>query len=130
SAQEIYYNAYYRPTNYRFADVLRSIDTMKKHGRFVSINYFILPGFTDSEPEYQALCQLIARHKPDFIQLRNLNIDPEKYLTVIGAEQLAVTDGIRHWLGRLQKRFPKLHFGYFNPQVIDGKLWSKGRKDG
>ncbi len=117
SAQEQCYNAYYRPTNYQFADVMRSIDTMKKYDRFVSLNYFILPGFTDSEPEYNALCQLVENHQPDFIQLRNLNIDPERYMVQMGAEKLPVSDGIRPWLNRLKKRFPKLRFGYFNPQV-------------
>ncbi len=117
SAQEKYYNAYYRPTNYRFKDVMRSIDTMKQHGRFVSLNYFVLPGFTDSQAEYKALCRLIENHQPDLIQLRNLNIDPEKYLADIGADALPVSDGIRPWLMRLKKRFPKLRFGYFNPQI-------------
>lgn len=115
SAQEIYYNRYYRPQNYSFADVMRSIDVMKENGRFVSLNYFILPGFTDSEQEFTALSQLLRTHRPDFIQLRNLNIDPEWYLRSLSFPEKAQALGIRRWLSRLREEFPVLRFGYFNP---------------
>lgn len=117
SAQESCYKAYYRPAHYHFADVMRSIDVMKKANRFVSLNYFILPGFTDSPAESKALTRLIEQHRPDFIQLRNLNIDPEKYRKLVLTDDLPVTDGIRSWLLQLKARFPALRFGYFNPQV-------------
>jgi pyruvate-formate lyase-activating enzyme len=117
SARSDCYNAYYRPRNYSFQDVLRSIDAMKAAGRFVSINYFVLPGFTDSEPEFIALCDLIEKHGPDFIQLRNLNMDPEWYLDSLPLPQQPHTLGIRPWLERLKATFPGLRFGYFNPQV-------------
>jgi wyosine [tRNA(Phe)-imidazoG37] synthetase (radical SAM superfamily) len=116
SAQENYYNLYYRPRNYCFSDVMRSIDVMKENGRFVSLNYFILPGFTDSEQEFTALCRLLRTHRPDFIQLRNLNIDPEWYLRSLSFPNDAQTLGIRRWLRRIREEFPLLRFGYFNPQ--------------
>jgi wyosine [tRNA(Phe)-imidazoG37] synthetase (radical SAM superfamily) len=115
SAQEVYYNCYYRPQNYTFADVMRSIDVMKENDRFVSLNYFILPGFTDSEQEFTALCHLLRTHRPDFIQLRNLNIDPEWYLKSLSFPEKAQALGIRRWLSRLHEEFPLLRFGYFNP---------------
>ncbi len=115
SAQEIYYNRYYRPQNYTFADVMRSIDVMKDNGRFVSLNYFILPGFTDSEQEFNALCHLLRTHRPEFIQLRNLNIDPEWYLKSLSFPAKVQALGIRRWLSRLHEEFPLLRFGYFNP---------------
>lgn len=117
SAQEEYYHRYYRPKNYSFAKVIQSIDVMKENGRFVSLNYFILPGFTDSIPEFDALCTLIRRHHPDFIQLRNLNMDPEWYLKSLAVPQDTQALGIRQWRDRLQQEFPTLGFGYFNPQV-------------
>lgn len=120
SAQEIYYTRYYRPRHYRFDDVLRSIDIMKENGRFVSLNYFILPGFTDSEPETAALCRLIESHRPDFLQLRNLNIDPQWYLQHLEFPSNADSLGIRPWLKRLKGAYPWLRFGYFNPQVTPG----------
>lgn len=117
SAQKSCYHAYYRPKNYHFTDVLHSIDIMKQYERFVSLNYFIMPGFTDSPIESAALYQLIENHHPDFIQLRNLNIDPEKYLEALPTGSLPVTDGIRFWLSQLKTKFPALRFGYFNPQL-------------
>ena len=117
SAQEAYYTRYYRPMHYRFADVLRSIDVMKTNGRFVSLNYFIQPGFTDSDPEYRALARLLAQHRPDFLQLRNLNIDPLWYLRQLEVPATLPAVGVRGWLTRLKSDFPWLRFGYFNPQV-------------
>ncbi|GAB6192821.1 radical SAM protein [Desulfocastanea catecholica] len=117
SAQEEYYTPYYRPKNYTFTDVMKSIDVMKENGRFVSLNYFILPGFTDSVQEFAALGNLIRTHHPDFIQLRNLNMDPEWYLRSLAIAEDTQTLGIRHWFNLLQQEFPSLRFGYFNPQV-------------
>lgn len=122
SAQETFYNRYYRPQNYSFTDVMRSIDVMKDNGRFVSLNYFILPGFTDSEQEFTALCQLLRSHRPDFIQLRNLNIDPEWYLQSLSFPTDALALGVRHWLARIREEFPLLRFGYFNPHKPDVTL--------
>lgn len=115
SAQEVYYSKYYRPNGYSFADVLTSICLMKEAGRFVSLNYFILPGVTDSPREYEALCNLITSCQPDFIQLRNLNMDPEWYLRTLDFPQQEPAMGIRPWLAALKKQFPTLQFGYFNP---------------
>lgn len=117
SAQSHYYNSYYRPKNYNFADVTKSIDVMKENGRFVSLNYFILPGFSDSVQEFDALCTLIRDHHPDFLQLRNLNMDPEWYLDSLALPRDTQTLGIRQWFHLLQKEFATLRFGYFNPQV-------------
>ncbi|SDP53486.1 radical SAM protein [Desulforhopalus singaporensis] len=117
SAQAEYYSRYYRPKNYYFSDVLQSIDRMKDAGGFVSLNYFILPGFSDSEPEFDALCTLIRNHSPDLIQLRNLNMDPEWYLDTLNLPEKTHAFGIRQWHHLLQIEFPRLRFGYFNPQV-------------
>ena len=117
SAQQDYYNLYFRPRNYNFSDVMKSIDAMKHNGRFVSLNYFVLPGFTDSVQEFEAFCTLVKNHKPDFIQLRNLNIDPEFYRSSLALSKDAQTFGIRQWLSLLKNEFPQLRFGYFNPQV-------------
>jgi wyosine [tRNA(Phe)-imidazoG37] synthetase (radical SAM superfamily) len=117
SAQQEYYTRYFRPKNYCFSDVIESIDVMKDNGRFVSLNYFVLPGFTDSVHEFEALCTLVRLHHPDFIQLRNLNIDPEWYQKSLVLSKETKTLGIQQWFKLLQKEFPTLRFGYFNPQV-------------
>lgn len=117
SAQEKYYNLYYRPRNYTFADVKKSIDVMKDHGRFVSLNYFVFPGLTDSEAEFDALCDLLEHHNPDFIQLRNFNMDPEKYTKALGLHKNTKCMGVKNMVSQLKKAYPSLLFGYFNPQV-------------
>jgi wyosine [tRNA(Phe)-imidazoG37] synthetase (radical SAM superfamily) len=117
SAQQKYYKSYFRPKNFTFSDVMKSIDVMKENDRFVSLNYFVLPGFTDSVQEFEAFRTLIQQHKPDFIQLRNLNMDPEWYLKSMALSKDSQTLGIRQWFDLLQKDFPALRFGYFNPQV-------------
>ena len=48
SAQEKYYSRYYKPQGYKFNDVLKSIKIAKGAGGFVSLNYLVIPGFTDS----------------------------------------------------------------------------------
>ncbi len=118
SAQEERHNLYYRPNGYNFSDVKQSIRVMKDAGKFVSLNYFILPGFTDSEQEFTALLDFIQELSPDFIQLRNLNMDPEWYLSTIQFfPEKNTLLGIRAWYQRLQNHFPELRFGYFNPSL-------------
>jgi len=117
SAREECHTRYYRPVNFSLADVLKSIDIMKQAGKFVSLNYFILPGFTDDPDEFAALCNLLETHRPDLIQLRNLNMDPDWYLETIEYQPRQPPIGIRNWLDQLKKLFPLLRFGYFNPPL-------------
>lgn len=117
SVQEDFYTSYYRPKGYSFADVKASIKTMKDHGKFVSLNYFIQPGITDSMKEFSELCRFIETLGPDLIQLRNLNMDPELYLRTLGATNDGEKLGLRRWLAELKTAFPQLRLGYFNPSL-------------
>nr|WP_321466296.1 radical SAM protein [uncultured Desulfobulbus sp.] len=117
SAQLEKHRLYYRPKGFSLEDVCQSIAVMKRHGRHVSLNYFILPGFTDDPNEFEALATLIERFRPDFIQLRNLNMDPEYYLQVIEHAPAQPPLGILNWLRQLKARFPFLGFGYYNPPL-------------
>ena len=117
SARDSCHARYYRPVNFTFADVLAAIDVMKKAQKFVSLNYFILPGFTDDPDEFAALCSLIEKHQPDLIQLRNLNMDPDWYLETVKYAPGAPPMGMRTWLAELKRLFPQLRFGYFNPSL-------------
>ena len=117
SARESCHTSYYRPVNFSFADVLKSIDAMKQADKFVSLNYFILPGFTDDPDEFAALCKLIDDHQPDLIQLRNLNMDPDWYLDTVKYRPNQTPMGISTWLAELKGLFPALRFGYFNPSL-------------
>ena len=117
SAQHQYHTNYYRPQGFSLADVLESIQVMKEAGGFVSLNYFILPGVTDSLEEYTALRHLLHTHQPDRIQLRNLNMDPEWYLRTIQFHTSSPSLGMRHWLTKIKQEFPKLQLGYYNPSI-------------
>jgi wyosine [tRNA(Phe)-imidazoG37] synthetase (radical SAM superfamily) len=117
SARPEMHHRYYRPSGFSFAEVRQTIEVMKKHHRHVSLNYFILPGFTDDPDEYAALCELIESCKPDLIQLRNLNMDPEHYLQAVGHAPVKPALGMLRWLNLLREQFPQLKFGYFNPAL-------------
>ena len=122
SARKQFYKQYYRPGGYEFNDVLESISVMKKHAKFVSLNYFIMPGFTDDPEEAEAFAGLIDRYRPDLIQLRNLNIDPDWYFDEMKPISKKEPLGIHNWLNQLKNRFPYLKFGYFNPCLRQGKV--------
>lgn len=117
SAQKSYHQNYYRPQGFSLDDVLQSIRVMKDAGGFVSLNYFILPGFTDSPEEFDSLCTLLHSYGPDRIQLRNLNMDPEWYLRSIEPNNLVNSMGMRHWLKKIIHTFPQLQLGYYNPSI-------------
>jgi pyruvate-formate lyase-activating enzyme len=120
SCRRPYYHSYYRPKGYGLETVKTSIRIMKSLGGFVSLNYFVLPGFTDERAEMEALSRLVSETGVDLIQMRNLNIDPEWYLERIGFEPDGETVGIRRFLQILGERFPDLRFGYFNPCLDPG----------
>ncbi|MBN2552392.1 MAG: radical SAM protein [Spirochaetales bacterium] len=120
SCRRSYYQNYYRPKGYSLETVKASIRVMKSLGGFVSLNYFVLPGFTDERAELEALSELVADTGIDLIQMRNLNIDPEWYLEKIGFEPEGESVGILRMLQILEQRFPDLRFGYFNPCLDPG----------
>jgi len=115
SAREEYHRRYYRSAAFGLAEIEASAKAMKAAGRFVSLNYFVLPGFTDDPAEFEALCGLVERCRVDLVQLRNLNLDPEHYLRTIGFRSAGPPLGIRRWLRELRRRFPRLRTGYYNP---------------
>lgn len=123
SAEPALYEAYYRPKSYGFDAVRESIARAKAGGLFVSLNFLFFPGISDTEAELAALTALIDEHKVDFVQLRNLNLDPELYLSVAkGSGAMAdparsASMGLKNFRKRLRKACPWLRFGYFNPYL-------------
>ncbi|MFA4982143.1 MAG: radical SAM protein [Candidatus Omnitrophota bacterium] len=116
SARPEYYTAYYKPAGYNFNDVIRSIDIAKKKNHFVSINYLTMPGFSDSNDEFQALKRLIKTYCIDMIQWRNLNFDPIFYFRKMKIKTDASRlIGIKEEVETLKNDFPGLMMGYFNP---------------
>jgi pyruvate-formate lyase-activating enzyme len=116
SVQKKTYTAYFRPKSYTWEDVLKSIDTARTLGRFVSINYLNCPGFTDSENEAAALFEFIRDHDINMIQWRNLNYDPRLYIDTMEAVSPGGKPlGMAALIQSLKQTFPKLIHGYFNP---------------
>jgi len=115
SAREEYYTKYYKPKDYSFSDILKSIKEAKKRNGFVSLNYLTMPGFTDSLDEICAFKKLVEKSRIDMIQWRNLNYDPLRYFEElkisVKAEDMF---GVKEMIGSLKKEFPKLKMGYFN----------------
>ncbi|MFC4769429.1 radical SAM protein [Effusibacillus consociatus] len=83
SAIPEHYNAYYRPRGYGVEDVAASARYAADKGVYTSINYLVFPGVTDREEEMEAMIEFINTNGIRLIQMRNLNIDPEYYLSNI-----------------------------------------------
>jgi len=115
SVRKVYYEAYYQPKNYSFEDVLTTISLGEKFNKWVSINYFVFPGFTDDIEEFNALQTLLKKHRINMIQWRNFNIDPDLYLTKLNINSLTTCIGIKNVIDSIKKLFPRIYFGYFNP---------------
>ena len=117
SVRKRIYEAYYRPNNYVFEDIVESIKVVRRHGGWASINYFVFPGMTDSVEEYEALRMLIRETDLSMIQWRNFNIDPDWYLGKIGVTDTGEHLGIKQLQELIREEFPDLKFGYFNPPM-------------
>lgn len=116
SAREEYYTRYYKPKGYSFGDVIRSIKIVKRMGGFVSINYLVMPGFTDSQGEYNAFRRLVKRNNIDMVQWRNLNFDPIRYFRDLKISvKRSKIFGMKDIIYSLKKELPGLMMGYFNP---------------
>jgi pyruvate-formate lyase-activating enzyme len=119
SARPDFYERYYQPRGYSFEDLKDCVRAIKAAGGFASLNYFVLPGFSDQPEEADALIDFVAETGADLIQMRNFNIDPEWYLAHVRHRSPARPEerplGIRVMMQRLNERFPALRFGYYNP---------------
>jgi pyruvate-formate lyase-activating enzyme len=117
SARKSIYEAYYRPNNYSFEDIVESLRIVREHGGWASINYFVFPGMTDSVEEYEALRKLIRKTGLTMIQWRNFNIDPDWYLGRIGVTETGEFMGVGQLMELIHEEFPEVRFGYFNPPM-------------
>ena len=130
SPRRAIYEAYYRPANYDWEDVVESLQVMKRHDRFRSINYLVFPGVTDTEEELEAMFEFVARTDLELVQMRNLNIDPELYAELLPDGSVHEGMGIARFMDRLRERFPHLQYGYFNPTRELYAKWRERRVDG
>ena len=117
SARKHVYENYYRPNNYTFEDIVQSLQVVRDHQGWTSINYFVFPGITDTVEEYEALRTLILATELRMIQWRNFNIDPDWYLGRMQLIESGEILGIKQVMELLKDEFPMLKFGYFNPPI-------------
>jgi pyruvate-formate lyase-activating enzyme len=116
SAQPALYEAYYRPRDYGFDQVVESVMLSRRLGLYTMINYLVFPGITDQPEEVEALKGLIDKTGVNFIHYKNLNIDPEFYLEEM-PRQKGEGVGMKRMAGILEETFPELQLGYFNQPV-------------
>ncbi len=120
SCRPEFYERYYRPRGYAFDDLVRSGRAVAEAGGTVSLNYFMFPGLTDTDEEFEALGAMIDAAGVAVIQMRNLNLDPDLYVEQLGLpSSLAPGFGIDRWMRRVRRAFPRVRFGYFNPAPED-----------
>jgi molybdenum cofactor biosynthesis enzyme MoaA len=105
SALDDHYNAYYKPRGYTLQHVEKSIRYATDHGVLTSINYLVFPGVTDREEEMEAMIEFVRRSGLRYIQFRNLNIDPDSYLSIIPKAQGDIF-GMRKMLEIFQQELP------------------------
>jgi pyruvate-formate lyase-activating enzyme len=112
SAIDEHYNAYYRPRGYTLANVEKSLRYAADHGVYTSINYLVFPGVTDREEEVEAMIDFVRRTGLKLIQLRNLNIDPEKYLELI-PEAKGAAIGMKQMIEVYRQELPEVSIGSY-----------------
>lgn len=117
SARKHIYEAYYRPNNYSFEDIVESLKVVRSYNGWTSINYFVFPGMTDSIEEYEALRKLIKDTQLNMIQWRNFNIDPDWYMGKISAYETGECMGVKQLMELIHEEFPEVKYGYFNPPM-------------
>lgn len=107
------YERHFCPQNYKFEDVVKSIDVSIEKGGFVSLNYLHMPGLNDRESELEALFKFLDKHPVNMIQLRNLNVDPDHYLEIMEIPPGRAV-GTKQFIERLKKQFPDVKIGNFS----------------
>lgn len=116
SLRPVCYNAYFNPVGYTFDDVMAGIRLALERGKFVSLNYFSLAGFTDSEREHAALMAFLDEYPVHMIQWRNLNFDPRLYWDIMDKAEFGGRPlGMQTVLDNVKAAHPHMIFGYFNP---------------
>ncbi|GAB7140245.1 radical SAM protein [Deferribacterales bacterium RsTz2092] len=113
SVVESTYNAYYRPTTYKFADVCKSISIANEARCYVALNLLTMPGVNDRRSEVEALVKFLSKYNVGLIQTRNLNID---IALLEDALKLPVDEvlGIKNMLKAIKLEHKNIKFGYFN----------------
>lgn len=110
------YEAYYRPDNYRWADVRRSLHLAGERGLALNINLLVLPGLTDRPEEVDAFVALLDELPAGVVQLRNLNADPRRALATFEAARTLL--GVRGAIARYRREAPHFALGSFTRPAV------------
>ena len=111
SALPEHYSWYHRPQGYSLDNVCESLQYASANDLQVALNLLFYPGVSNRTEETAALKELIAATGIHQIQLRNLNIDPEKMAPLIEAED--ELPAIIDWIEQLRQDFPELEIGSY-----------------
>ncbi|MCL6637106.1 MAG: radical SAM protein [Alicyclobacillus sp.] len=112
SAIPEHYNAYYRPRGYSLSDVAATLRYASAHGVYTSVNYLVFPGVTDREEEVEAMVDFLRDTGVRLVQMRNLNIDPEYYLSILPPQRGELL-GMLQVLEVLRAECPGLEIGSY-----------------
>jgi len=112
------YEAYHRPADYRFSDVLASLALIRDAGRPIAINLLAYPGFTDDKKQVETFTDLLRLYKVDQVQMRNLNCDPRLMSDFCrGKEPM----GMSAMIELLHKELPDLLIGNYSRDLRNKK---------
>lgn len=112
SALDDHYNAYYKPRGYTLTNVEKTLRYATNKGVYTSINYLVFPGVTDREEEIEAMIGFARRTGLKLIQMRNLNIDPDAYLSLIPQAQGEIY-GMKTLLDIYRQELPDVVIGSY-----------------
>ncbi|MDO4539820.1 MAG: radical SAM protein [Syntrophomonadaceae bacterium] len=112
SAREQYYDYYHRPRDYGLNDVKHSLDYARRRGIKLALNLLLFPGFQDRPAETAALIKLMRDHDIGMLQLRNLNIDPDRLFAGIDNDEAA--QGVTTFLCAVQEALPEVEIGNYS----------------
>lgn len=112
SAKEESYQAYYR-AGYPLENVKASIRYALDRGVYVSLNLLYFPGFNDRPEELAAWKEFFRELPVQMIQMRNLNLDPDVFLSTVPSSQ-APPLGTKPFLRTLHESFPSIAIGSFS----------------
>jgi pyruvate-formate lyase-activating enzyme len=102
---------YHRPEGYQLNDVKESLRYAAAGGLMVALNLLFYPGFSNQTKETKALYEFLAETNVKQLQLRNLNLDPEKLTEKIIPTELPT---VSEWLAGLKKEFPQMLIGNYS----------------
>lgn len=116
SPTEEVYQAYHRPQNYQLGDVVESLIYARERGVYTSLNLLSFPGFNDDEGEIARLIDLLRKTGVKKVQFRNLNIDPDYFLSILPHKEYHPI-GIPRMINVLKNELPHLEIGNYSRAV-------------